>query len=252
MSAGTVAAPADPGVDPRKVVYYRQLADRWWDESGPFWPLHGLNRLRTGYLRDRLSIAFGRDPGALRPLAGLRVLDVGCGGGLLSEAIARLGADVHGIDVTARNLEVAALHAAASGLQIGYELTSPSELARRGQSYDVVLDMEVVEHVPVAADHLSDCARVLRRGGSMVVATINRTASSWLLAIVGAEYVLRWLPVGTHRWGRFVTPGELEKHLRAGGLEIVHRTGVKVNPVTRGFSLTPSLRVNYMAVARKL
>ena len=176
-----------------------------------------------------------------RPLQGLEVLDVGCGGGLLSEAMARLGARVTGIDVVERDV----------GVVVTYALTSPEVLAAEGRRFDVVLSMEVVEHVPDVASFLSGCAALVRPGGRLALSTINRTALSWLFAIVGAEYVLRWLPRGTHRWSHFVTPREAARPLEAAGLELTEQTGVRVNPLNRRFSLTRSMAVNYMLMARR-
>lgn len=238
-------------VDPREAAHYASLAETWWDPSGPFWPLHRLNAFRSDYLNSRLSALFGRDASTREPLDGLEVLDVGCGGGILSESIARLGGRVHGIDVVERNIAIAQHHATGSGLPVRYELTEAESLADTGARYDVVLNMEVVEHVPDPASLLAACSRMVRPGGALVVATINRTLRAWLFAIVGAEYVLRWLPRGTHRWSMFVTPEEVERAMAGAGLSMVDRTGVRVNPVTRGFSLTPSLAVNYMLVARR-
>ncbi len=251
MSANGSSVVERDNVDPREVSHYTGLAETWWDESGPFWPLHRLNRLRTAYLRNQLSQAFGRDASSPAPLHGLDVLDVGCGGGILSEAIARLGANVHGIDVVERNIAIAQAHANSSQLDIGYELVTAAALASRGARYDVVLNMEVVEHVPDVPSFMADCASLVRPGGVMSVATINRTALSWLFAIVGAEYVLRWLPRGTHQWRRFVTPNELVDLLHASDFAVTARSGVRVNPLTRAFTLQTSTAVNYMLIASK-
>ncbi len=244
-------APGPYNVDPREVAYYEGLAATWWDRSGPFWPLHRLNALRTRYLRDVLARLFGRDPTLHEPLLGLSMLDVGCGGGILSESMAQLGAEVHGIEVVQKNVEIARTHARDSGLTVRYETIPASELVRRGAQYDVVLNMEVVEHVPDVPAFMRDCAQLVRPGGVMAVATINRNALSWLFAIVGAEYVLGWLPRGTHRWDRFVKPAEVEQLLARDGLEVVARTGVRVNPFNRHFALTSLMAVNYMLVARR-
>ena len=201
-------------VDPEEAARYAALASTWWDPRGPFWPLHRLNALRTEYLRQELSRMFAREPGKNTPLAGLEVLDVGCGGGILSESMARLGARVHGIDVVERNIAIAAGHAADSGLEVRYETCTVSSLVARGLAYDVVLNMEVVEHVPDVKAFMADCAHLVKPGGAMAVATINRTPRAWLFAIFGAEYVLRWLPRGTHQWRRFVTPLEVESSAR--------------------------------------
>lgn len=238
-------------IDPREVAYYEQLAATWWDIDGPFWPLHRLNALRAAYIRDALCDAFERDPTAPRPLAGLALLDVGCGGGILSEAMARLGADVHGIDVVERNVAVAGRHARGTGLPIRYEVVTAESLAASGARYDAVLNMEVVEHVADLPGFVHACARMVKPSGVMIIATINRTLLSYLFAIIGAEYVLGWLPRGTHRWRRFRKPREIQRLLEADGFEVAGRAGVKVNPLTRRFSLTSLLAVNYMLVARR-
>jgi 2-polyprenyl-6-hydroxyphenyl methylase/3-demethylubiquinone-9 3-methyltransferase len=245
------ASVAKANVDGREVAYYEQLASTWWDRRGPFWPLHRLNELRSGFLSDVLCRAFARCPYESQPLRGIRILDVGCGGGMLSESMARLGAKVHGIDVVDKNVQIATTHVAGSGLQVRYETTSAVALARRGVQFDAVLNMEVLEHVPDAAALVADCARLVRPGGVLVLATINRNLLSWLFAIVGAEYVLRWLPRGTHRWRRFVKPDELTRFVTEAGLEVRERIGVRVNPVTRHFALTHWLAVNYMLVAQR-
>jgi len=242
---------ANTKVDPREVEYYGKLAETWWDEGGPFWPLHRLNELRTVFIRDTLCESLGRDIDEPEPLGGLAVLDVGCGGGILSEAMARLGAEVHGIDVVAKNIAVAHHHASKSGLSIRYETLTSESLRQTGAAYDVVLNMEVVEHVPDVPALLNDCAAMVKPGGLLIVATINRTILAYLFAIVGAEYVLRWLPRGTHRWRQFPKPREIEDILRANGLTRVARTGVKINPLNRHFSLTPLMAVNYMLVASR-
>lgn len=244
-------ATPDQNIDPREAAHYAALAHSWWDSQGPFWPLHGLNRLRVQYLRRELAGAFSRSLTEPRPLDGISILDVGCGGGILSESMAREGADVHGIDVVEKNISVARHHARESGVPVHYETASAATLAGRSRTYDVILNMEVVEHVPDVPTFVHDCAGLLTPGGIMVLATINRTFLAWLLAIVGAEYVLGWLPRGTHRWDRFVTPAEVQRMLRTTGLDIKAMTGVKVNPLTRRFSLTRVTAVNYMLLARK-
>ena len=233
-------------IDPREVAFYSGLAATWWDRTGPFWPLHRLNELRVAWIRERLCRHFHVDAAAARPLEGLRVLDVGCGGGILSESIARLGADVHGIDVVTRNIHIARLHAQRHGLPIRYEERTAEELSMSAEPYDVVLNMEVVEHVADVAGFMQACTDLVRPGGAMFVATINRTPLAWLFAIVGAEYVLRWLPRGTHRWRMFVRPEEVRERLAQGQMGVRDSAGVRVNPFTRGFSLQRSLAVNYM------
>ena len=238
-------------VDPEEVAYYSRLADTWWDTAGPFWPLHRLNALRSDYIRRVLCEAFDRDAGAPQPLEGLTLLDVGCGGGILSEAMAKLGASVDGIDVVERNIVVAEHHAEGAGLPLRYELVTAEALAERGARYDAVLNMEVVEHVADLPGFMQACCALVKPAGLMFIATINRTLLSYAFAIVGAEYVLRWLPRGTHRWRQFPTPSELEELLLRDDFRLTARTGVRVNPLNRHFSLTPSMAVNYMVVAQR-
>jgi 2-polyprenyl-6-hydroxyphenyl methylase/3-demethylubiquinone-9 3-methyltransferase len=244
------ALPAN--VDPREAAHYARLAHTWWDCAGPFWPLHRLNTLRTGFLREVLANVFDRDANSARPMDGLSVLDVGCGGGILSESIAGLGAQVHGIDVVDKNIAVAQQHARDGALDVRYEVADTASLCRREARYDVVLNMEVVEHVPHVPSLVHECANLLHPSGVLVVATINRTLLSWLFAIIGAEHVLRWLPRGTHRWRRFVTPAELWHLLATEGLVPLTHTGVRVNPLTRHFSLSHHMAVNYMLVSQRL
>lgn len=239
-------------VDPAEIEHYAALADTWWSTEGPFWPLHRLNALRIDYIRDTLCHSYGLPVQDALPLRGLRVLDVGCGGGILSESMARLGADVHGIDVVERNIAVAQQHAHNTGQQIHYETVDVETLVARRAHYDVVLNMEVVEHVPDARAFTRACAELVAERGSLFVATINRTARAYLFAILGAEYVLRWLPRGTHQWKRFRKPAEIEAVLRDNGLTLTERRGVRVNPFTRKFSLSHDLGVNYMLAARRL
>ena len=241
----------DTTIDAREVEYYSNLADTWWDTEGPFRPLHAMNAFRVRYLAERLSDTFGCDQNTERPLEGLRVLDVGCGGGILAESMARLGADVTGIDVVEKNINIATLHAQRSGLSIDYRQCEASELADTGVTFDVVLNMEVVEHVADLGTFMLACCRLTRPGGVMAVSTINRTPKSWLFAIVGAEYVLRLLPRGTHRWSMFRKPEEIETLLESSGLTVDDITGVAMNPLNFRFRLTPSLAVNYMLVAAR-
>lgn len=242
-------------IDPAEAARFERLARLWWNPEGPFWPLHRLNSLRLGYVAGHLAACFGRDMGSERPLAGLKVLDIGCGGGVLSEAVARLGAGVHGVDVVGKNLRIAEAHAQGSGLPVHYELGSAEALAARGAQYDAVLNMEVVEHVADVAGFMAACAQLVRPGGIMVVATINRTPASFLGAILGAEYVLRWLPKGTHQWRKFVKPAEVAELLGRNGLRQVDLTGVGlrvgVNPLGWRFRLTGYTGINYMLVAVK-
>ncbi len=230
---------------------FNRLADSWWDQDGAFWPLHGLNRLRSGYLCDCLGQAQGRDASPAQPLSGVRLLDVGCGGGLLSEAMARAGASVTGIDVVPRNIAIAERHAQQSGLKIHYQCVEAEALAASGARFDVVLNMEVVEHVPDPVALLDACVDLLSPRAFLAVATLNRTFRSYLAAIVGAEYMLGLLPRGTHRWRRFLRPEEIEMPLTSRGLVTMDRVGVRLNPFTRRFRLAADMSVNYMLLFRR-
>ncbi len=239
-----------PDIDPNEVEYFEKLAHRWWDDQGPFWPLHKLNAFRLTYVRDRLCAAFGRDPSAARPLEGLEVLDIGCGGGILSESVYALGAKVTGTEITEKNVRVAEIHASWNGADIDYQLITVDDLAATGATFDAVLNMEVVEHVEHLPDFLASCGRLVRPGGVMVVATINRSPVAWLSAIIGAEYILRWLPKGTHHYRKLVKPRELREGL-GGDFRVIHETGVRVNPLNRHFSLSRYKGINYMMVFQR-
>lgn len=244
-------APQAPSVDPREVAHYRQFAATWWDPTGPFWPLHRLNGLRVPWIRERVCRHFDLDETLEQPLEGLSVVDIGCGGGILSESMARLGATVHGIDVVDRNIAIASDHAVAEGLDINYELITAEALAERGIRYDIVLNMEVVEHVADLPGFMAAACDLLRSRGLMFVATINRNPLAWFLAIFGAEYVLRWLPKGTHRYRLLRKPAEVGALLADDELQVLDRTGVKVNPLRKELSLTRSMLVNYMLSAAR-
>lgn len=239
-----------PDIDPDEVAYFEKLAHRWWDDQGPFWPLHRLNSFRANYIKTHLCQAFGRDPDSEQPLAGLRVLDIGCGGGILSESVARMGAQVTGTEITEKNIRVAEIHASWSQIDIKYRLITVDDLAAEGETFDVVLNMEVVEHVEHLPDFLAACARLARPGGIMVVSTINRTPIAWIMAIFGAEYVLGWLPKGTHHYRKLVKPTELIAGV-GDEYQLLHRTGVRVNPFNRAFSFTGFEGVNYMMVLQR-
>ena len=234
-------------VDPAEVAKFRAIADAWWDPAGKFRPLHRLNPTRIAYILDRAVTRFGRDPKAARPLAGLRLLDIGCGGGLLAEPMARLGAAVVGIDVAQRNIAVAKLHAATSGLAIDYRVATAETLAAAGERFDLLLNMEVVEHVAEPEAFLAATVQLLAPGGMMVLATLNRTAKSFALAIVGAEYLLGWLPRGTHDWRRFLRPSEIARMLRPQRAAIIDLVGVTYNPIADAWRISRDLDVNYMA-----
>jgi 2-polyprenyl-6-hydroxyphenyl methylase/3-demethylubiquinone-9 3-methyltransferase len=240
-----------PSIDPTEIARFSAMADEWWDPQGKFRPLHALNPPRLQFIRDGLAGHFGRAALEPRPLAGLRLLDIGCGGGLISEPMARLGATMVGIDASDRNIAVARLHAEQMGLDIDYRCTSAEELAAAGETFDAVLALEIIEHVADLASFVAACTALVRPGGAAVFSTLNRTPQSYLLGIVGAEYVLRWLPVGTHQWGRFVRPSELAAALRPHGLTITAMDGMSYQPIQQRWRLTKDLSVNYLAFAVK-
>lgn len=238
-------------IDTAEVERFSRLAAEWWNPAGKFKPLHKFNPVRLEYIRDKVSAHFGRDAMGVRPFEGLRLLDIGCGGGLLSEPMARLGAQVVGADASATNIEVAKLHAAQSNLAVDYRAATAEALAEAGETFDVILNMEVVEHVADVPFFLGRCGDMLRPGGVMFVATINRTLKAWGLAIIGAEYVLRWLPRGTHQYEKLVRPEELESGLAAAGLRIVETSGVVYNPLADRWQRSADIDVNYMVLAEK-
>ncbi len=236
-------------IDAAELDYYHKLADQWWDRDGKFWPLHRLNELRVAYLKLAICEHFNRPAQNDLPLAGLDIIDIGCGGGILSESMAALGARVHGIDVVEKSIRVAQQHNRGSQLPARYEYASVESIVEQQSRYDVVLNMEVVEHVAELPLFMSACCELLKPEGIQFVATINRNFISWLFAIIGAEYILGWLPKGTHRWDKFVRPTELETMLVSHGLKVSASTGVKINPFTRQFSLSRRTPVNYMLAA---
>jgi len=245
------AGAAESTVDAAEVERFSRLAADWWNPRGAMAPLHKFNPVRLAYIRDQAAAHFGRDPKRLDSLKGLRILDIGCGGGLLSEPLARIGADVVGADPAANNIEVAKLHAVQSGVTADYRCTTAEALADAGERFDIVLAMEVVEHVSDVELFIRRCAEMVKPGGLMLTATLNRTLKSFALAIVGAEYVLRWLPRGTHRWDKFVTPDELERALERGGLRRIGETGVIYNLLADKWQLSSDMDVNYMITAEK-
>ena len=239
-------------VDPAEVAKFEAMAAEWWNPDGKFKPLHMLNPCRLDYITSQIASEYDRDLTAPLPFAGLRILDIGCGGGLLSEPMARLGADVVGADPAPRNIPVARLHAAESGLTIDYRLTTAEDLAAAGERFDVVLNMEVVEHVPDPQSFLTACQTLLKPSGLMICSTLNRNAKSFGMAIIGAEWVMRWLPKGTHDWRKFITPDELAEFIRKAGLDPVDRKGMVFNPVAWSWSLSSrDLSVNYVTTSVK-
>lgn len=239
-------------VDPAEIAKFEAMAAEWWDPNGKFKPLHMLNPCRLDYITAQIAAEFDRDLTARKPFKDLRILDIGCGGGLLSEPMARLGATVIGADAAERNIPVARLHAEQSGLQIDYRHTTAEAMAEAGERFDVVLNMEVVEHVSYPAAYLDACKTLLKPGGLMICSTLNRNAKSYLMAIVGAEHVMRWLPKGTHEWGKFITPDELYGLIEGAGLKPVDRKGFVFNPVLWRWSLSDrDLSVNYVTASVK-
>ena len=238
-------------IDTAEVARFAALADTWWDPAGQMGMLHKLNPVRIGFIKEAACRRFGRDAKRIDCLAGLRFLDIGCGGGILSEPMARLGAAVVGADPAEANVEAARVHATREGLAIDYRATTAEALADLGERFDVVLAMEVVEHVADLNLFVGRCAEIVKPGGLMVVATLNRTIKSFALAIVGAEYVLRWLPRGTHQWDKFVTPNELEIALERSGLTMTRDTGVIYNLLADRWQLASDMDVNYMVAAEK-
>jgi 2-polyprenyl-6-hydroxyphenyl methylase / 3-demethylubiquinone-9 3-methyltransferase len=238
-------------VDHDEVARFSRLAGQWWDVRGPMAALHKFNPVRLAYIRDRAAAHFGRDATRLDSLAGLRILDIGCGGGILCEPLARLGASLTGADPSEDNVAVARRHAEQSGLRIDYRQATAEALADAGELFDIVLAMEVVEHVTDVGLFISRAAALVRPGGLFFVATLNRTAKSFALAIVGAEYILRWLPRGTHQWDKFVTPNELEIAVEQSGLRVSDETGVIYNLLADRWQLSRDMDVNYMVVAEK-
>lgn len=238
-------------IDQAEIDHFSSIAAEWWDPKGKFKPLHKFNPVRVEYIRDKASEHFGRDPKSHRPLEGLRVLDIGCGGGLLSEPVARMGASVVGADASERNIAVASLHASQSGVDVDYRAVTAEQLAADGEKFDIVLSMEIVEHVSDVDFFLSTCASMVKPGGLMLVATINRTMKAMALAIVGAEYVLRWLPRGTHQYEKLVRPEEVRPPVLNSGLTIIEEKGVSFNPLLNQWSLSKDMDVNYMVLAER-
>ena len=238
-------------VDPTELERFSQLAADWWNPHGPMSALHKFNPVRLGYIRDQAAERFDRDPKKLDCLKGLRILDIGCGGGILSEPLARLGAQMVGADPSESNIAAARAHAEAAGVAVDYRATTAEEMAAASERFDVVLAMEVVEHVIDVDAFVATCASMVKSGGLMFAATLNRTLKSFAFAIIGAEYVLRWLPRGTHQWDKFVTPQELETAIEDGGLQVIGERGVIYNPLADRWQLSSDMDVNYMLVAQR-
>ncbi|WP_243370437.1 bifunctional 2-polyprenyl-6-hydroxyphenol methylase/3-demethylubiquinol 3-O-methyltransferase UbiG [Microvirga solisilvae] len=242
---------ASTTIDPAEVARFEKIAETWWDPSGPMKVLHKFNPVRLAYIRDEACRRFERDPRSARSLEGLAILDVGCGGGVLSEPLARLGATVTGLDPAPTNISVAKLHAERAGVPVDFRNETVEAVVARGETFDIVLAMEVVEHVADVQAFVNACAKAVKPGGVLVMATLNRTLRSFASAIVGAEYILGWLPKGTHEWDKFVTPDELTDALRQAGFGVNDLTGVGYNPLRDSWALSRDLSVNYMLLASR-
>ncbi|MBY6090561.1 bifunctional 2-polyprenyl-6-hydroxyphenol methylase/3-demethylubiquinol 3-O-methyltransferase UbiG [Maritimibacter alkaliphilus] len=241
---------AQTTIDPAEVAKFEAMAAEWWDPHGKFKPLHMMNPVRLDYVTQQIAAEFDRDLRTSKPFEGLRLLDIGCGGGLLCEPMARLGAEVVGADAAERNIPVAQVHAEQSGLAIDYRHTTAEAMAEAGEQFDVVLNMEVVEHVADPLAYLTACHDLLKPGGLHLCSTINRNPKSFAMAIVGAEWVMRWLPKGTHDWDKFITPDELYDLIRRAGLEPVDRKGYVFNPISWQWRISDrDLSVNYVTAA---
>lgn len=238
-------------VDEGEISRFAKVAEQWWDPHGKFKPLHRLNPCRIGYIKSQICAHFSRAEDTIRPFEGLALLDIGCGGGLMSEPMCRLGANVTGIDATEKNIPVAQLHAEQGGLAITYRHAAAEDLLAEPARFDVVLALEIVEHVVDPASFVASCASLLKPGGLLVMSTLNRTPKSYALAIVGAEYILRWLPRGTHSWKKFLRPSELHRMLRAANMEIVDTSGMVMHPLTSQWRIDArDLDVNYLVTAK--
>jgi 2-polyprenyl-6-hydroxyphenyl methylase/3-demethylubiquinone-9 3-methyltransferase len=250
MTAANTTA-SDATLDAEEVRRFSKIASEWWDPSGKFRPLHQIGPPRLSFIRNAAITHFGRDASNMRPLAGLTVLDVGCGGGLVSEPLSRMGAAVTGIDPSAKNIAIAKSHAEPHGLTIDYRALRVEDLVAAGETFDIVACLEVVEHVPDPGKFIAECAALARPSGLVIFSTLNRTFKSWVLAIVGAEYVLGWLPRGTHQWERFMTPDEMARHAEAAGLAAPRFEGIVYSPLHDVWSLAPDTDVNYLAATSK-
>ena len=239
-------------IDPAEVEQFSRIAETWWDEKGPFKPLHQINPVRIGYIREQALTHWQRDPKSLKALEGLRLLDIGCGGGLIAEPMRRMGAEVVGVDASEKNIKTAQLHAQQSGLTIDYRATTAEALVAQGEAFDIVLALEVVEHVADPAAFIASCAALVKPGGLLVMTTLNRTAKSYAMAIIGAEYVLRIMPRGTHQWKKFIRPSEMARAMERAGLSIQDMQGMVLNPLRWEWKLSATdLDVNYLMVAKK-
>jgi 2-polyprenyl-6-hydroxyphenyl methylase/3-demethylubiquinone-9 3-methyltransferase len=251
IKVATMTHAPDNTLDQEEVARFARLSVEWWDAKGPFRPLHRINPTRLAYIRDQLCRSFGRDKKQAASLKDLTILDIGCGGGLVAEPLARLGAKVTGIDPAPETIAAAKAHAEGMRLGIDYRTATAEELAASGASFDAVLLLEVIEHVPDVPAFLKTVAPLVKPRGVLILSTLNRTLKAYALAIVGAELILRWLPLGTHNWDRFVRPDELRSALRGCGLAVTDLTGMSYNPLADEWRLSRDTDVNYFATAAR-
>jgi len=247
-----MAQSARSTVDETEIEHFSRMADEWWDDQGKFRPLHKFNPIRLAYIKEKICAAFDRDGNQPQPLADLRILDIGCGGGLLCEPLTRLGAQMVGVDAAKTNIEVAKLHAQTSGLDIDYRAGTAEDLAASGEKFDVVLNMEVIEHVGDVDLFVKACSDMVKPSGLMFVATINRTLRALALVIIGAEYILRWLPKGTHSYHKFIRPDELRQQLQRCGLAVIDEIGIRYHPLDGSWHRSRDMSANYIMLARRL
>lgn len=246
------APPVTPSIDPAEVAKFSAMAADWWNPKGKFRPLHRFNPVRLKFIRETAERHFSLAPGLRTPLEGLRLLDIGCGGGLVCEPMTRLGASVTGVDASEANIKTALTHAQEQGLTIDYRAGTAEGLIAAGEApFDIVLNLEVVEHVADPAQFLADCARLVKPGGLMIVATLNKTAKALAAAVIGAEYILRWLPPGTHDWSKFLAPEEVRRPLEGAGMQTETPVGVVFNPLSGQWKVSDDTSINYMVVARR-
>jgi 2-polyprenyl-6-hydroxyphenyl methylase/3-demethylubiquinone-9 3-methyltransferase len=244
--------PTNQSIDLKEIKKFEEMASEWWDSQGKFKPLHHMNPCRLDYIISQIEIEFNRSTIDKNAFNGINILDIGCGGGLLSEPMARLGANVTGIDAAAKNIPIAQIHAKQSGLDINYKLATAESLLAEQIQFDVILNMEVIEHVKNPKEYVNTCSKLLKPNGLMICSTINRTSKSFFLAILGAEYVLRWLPKGTHQWNKFIKPNELYDIISSAGLELVDKRGFVLNPIAWEWQTSDrDLSVNYVTTSTK-
>ncbi|WP_336294036.1 bifunctional 2-polyprenyl-6-hydroxyphenol methylase/3-demethylubiquinol 3-O-methyltransferase UbiG [Bartonella sp. CB169] len=238
-------------IDKSEIDRFSRIAAEWWNPQGKFRPLHQLNPTRLAYIREKICLEFNRNPISLMPFKNLKILDIGCGGGLLCEPIARLGATVVGADATQTNIEIAKIHAIQNGLSIDYRTTTAEALANEGEKFDIILNMEVIEHVADVNLFIAATAKMLKPKGLMFVSTLNRTWKSWGLAIIGAEYILRWLPKGTHDYKKFLKPQELKNLLSKNAITVIDEIGITYNPLNNSWNRSTNMDVNYLLLAKR-